>query len=68
MKATYIGQDKSMGFRTGKTYNIETKVKRNMIFLMAEGGKYCPYSRVETLLENWEIKQDEQRKLDWVDF
>lgn len=68
MKAIYIGQDKSMGFRTGKEYNIETKVKRGMIFLMAEGGKYCPYSRVETLLENWNIEQKQGNPLDWTDF
>lgn len=62
MNAKYIGEDGSMGFVKGGVYKIETKVKSQ--WLRKDGWIWvyvknshlsCPYSRVETFLENWKI-------------
>lgn len=60
MIAKFIGEDKSMGFRNGKEYQIETYVagsrKVSFIFVRVVGTKVsCPYRNMEKILENWEI-------------
>ena len=61
MKAKFIGKDNSMGFCEGQIYEIETKVKTNskgkshLWLYDMNSGLYCPYSRMETMLENWKL-------------
>lgn len=60
MTAKFIGRDGSMGFKHGKLYQIETWIDSR---LFSRGGYLwvrdvnsnlsCPYSRLETLLDNW---------------
>lgn len=69
MRARFIGRS-SMGFETGKIYNIKTDCK----IVAKNRGKFgfsdpfpclcvydiysdawCPYSRLETFLKNWEL-------------
>ena len=58
MKAKYIGTNGSMGFKTGKTYNIFTHCKvlnsqPVIIVYCNNDDSWCPYSSLESLLENW---------------
>jgi hypothetical protein len=61
MKAKFIGQIDGTGFVNGKVYNIKTicRLVGNMSCLCVYDAEYnrrwCPYSRLETMLENWEI-------------
>lgn len=65
IKAKFIGKS-GCGFITGKEYEIKTaisKVVKNRVLLDGEylcvydtkSSAMCPYSRLETFLENWEI-------------
>lgn len=66
MKGKFIGKS-AMGFVTGKTYNIESKIQK-----IRKGGRYpfcedmiciciydknsrawCPYQSVEAIMKNW---------------
>lgn len=66
MKAKFIGEDKSMGFRHGEIYDIKTKLQYDLwstnSSIWVHGttkknpqGYKCPYSSLENLVENWEI-------------
>lgn len=62
MKAKFIGEDGSLGFVNGATYNIETCVESHwfsmggLIVVYVVGSRLnCPYSSVEKFLENWEV-------------
>lgn len=62
LKGTFIGKDGTMGFEKGKTYKIKTYVTSQFLrkdgYLWVEdkvSGLKCPYSRLETLLANWDI-------------
>ena len=55
MVGRFIGEDKSMGFRTGHMYKISTICRDNWLILRASGGLWCPYESLEKLLENWKI-------------
>lgn len=56
MKARFIGSHNSMGFQYGQIYTIWTEIKRNMLWLFdVKSSLYCPYSNMETMLDNWEI-------------
>lgn len=67
VKAEFIGKDGSMGFCKGRTYQIRTDVKANSngkVFLWVydiNSKLYCPYSRLETMLDNWMLI-DESRQ------
>lgn len=69
MKARFTGRD-SMGFKHGKTYNVQTKMNIlqrgnpltgeidyvNCICLYdKESPAWCPYESVEAMLRNWEL-------------
>lgn len=67
----FIGANGSMGYQTGKCYEIKTTIERNMIFVWPQNStaKPCPYSNLEKLLENWEIcYTNNQQKDVWDDF
>lgn len=64
MEAKYVGENGSMGFRTGVTYNISTEnkiIKRNRVPVSCicvfdvKSGKWCPYESLEAVMRNWEI-------------
>ena len=64
MKAKFIGEDRSLGFVNGATYNIETCVESNwfsmggLIIVYVVGSRLnCPYSNIEKFLENWEVME-----------
>lgn len=66
IRARFVGQDNSMGFKHGDIYCIKTRVASR--FLSTEGvlvvydchsDLYCPYSRLETFLDNWILLKDE---------
>lgn len=58
MKLIFIGEDGSMGFKRGRTYDcaISAQAGSNRVYLAAfADGKFlrCPYSSLKKLLENW---------------
>ena len=62
MKAKFIGEDGSMGFLKGGVYEIETFIesqrlrKDGWLWVKVKNSPLrCPYSRLETFLENWEV-------------
>lgn len=55
MTGKFIGEDKSMGFRTGHIYNFITMCRGNWLILRTNDDLWCPYESLEKLLENWKI-------------
>ena len=62
MKAKFIGEDGSLGFVNGATYNIFTYVEseifstKGLIFVhVLNSTLKCGYSNIEMFLENWEV-------------
>lgn len=55
--ARFIGQDGSLGFRTGRKYiiTIEQGGSHNWIWVKEISGKSCPYASVDALERNWDI-------------
>lgn len=63
-KMKYIGENKSRGFRTGKIYDVKVYVNT---YLWVEESKIfrpksCPYTRPETLKDNWVALDEQQGK------
>ena len=62
MKATFIGENGSMGLKNGKIYNlIAIKSAAYPIALQVQEQKQksfvCPYNSFESLFKNWEFKE-----------
>ena len=67
IRAKFKGKDKSMGFSKGSTYIVKTTVHKHksglfggskmviVLFDMDNTTRYCFYSSVESMLDNWEI-------------
>lgn len=65
MKAKFIGENGSMGFKKGKIYDLNCDIKpgtwhnnkrRAFIYLYSKCDKsWCPYESLEAVLANWEI-------------
>lgn len=55
MVGRFIGEDKSMGFRTGHIYKFTTTCLGNSLILRTSDGLWCPYGNMEKLLENWKL-------------
>lgn len=61
MKAKFIGKNGSIGFVSGKIYDIKTKCgfvfgKETVLIVSDKNSrKNCPYSCLETMLQNWEL-------------
>lgn len=61
MKAKFIGKNGSMGFVTGRIYNIKTRCgfvygkTPCLIVVDVLNKNSCPYSSLESMLENWEL-------------
>ncbi len=70
-RAVFVGADGSMGFEHGRGYKIKVRKKRwwswysklpGNIILTAETApflreRFCPYSSMEKLEENWELER-----------
>ena len=56
ISAIFTGTDKSLGYRTGKNYNLKVKYYNEHISIEGNNTKLCLYSSSETLLKNWNIK------------
>lgn len=71
LKGRFIGADGSNGFRKGKVYDVQTFIKNGYLFIEStdKTTKPCPYSRAETLLENWDIAENKgEQEEEWADF
>lgn len=56
MRAVFTGKDGSMGFKKGKEYQIETRVKNGYLWVVdLSTGNSFPYESLESLLENWRL-------------
>lgn len=53
MKMQFIGKNNSLGYITGKTYDVSLKTVDDMIVLMCKGHLICPYSSLKALANNW---------------
>lgn len=59
LKGRFIGENGSMGFEHGKTYQFSTKVDNGLIKLTVNDFSkqkqlYCYYSNLESLMANWD--------------
>jgi len=57
IKAIFIGENGSLGYETGKEYELillDSTIKRRK-----DLTGVCPYRSVETFLQNWKIKYAE---------
>lgn len=55
-RAVFIGQDWSMGYRTGETYSLEMWISGGKIWVDRGGWNgRCPYSSMKALLKNWKF-------------
>lgn len=58
LKAKYKGKNNSVGFKTGQIYELKSQCIDNVIVIWTSDHKLsCPYSRIETFLENWILLQ-----------
>lgn len=59
MIARFIGQNGSMGFKTGKKYviSLDQGGKNNWIWVKEMFGRACPYESIEAVARNWDIEK-----------
>ena len=70
MRAIFIGEDGSRGFKYGQTYELNSDIRpihiggkifgqeKTCICLFDRNSKaWCPYSSLEKILENWRFLQ-----------
>lgn len=55
LKAKFIGQDGSMGFKKGEDYNL---FLFGNIIIEYKSKTRCPYGSVESFLKNWRIIEE----------
>ena len=53
--ATFIGQDFSMGYRTGVTYRIRIDFYDSSLILHCGNHPPCPYDTKTAFFKNWKI-------------
>jgi len=53
----FVGENMSMGFETGRVYNLRLTTTAGQIKIEASGNEelYCLYSSVRNFMKNWEI-------------
>ena len=59
VNATFTGTDKSLGYRTGKDYNLKISYHNEYISIENKKREFCLYSSTGSLLRNWNIKEIE---------
>lgn len=55
----FKGTNGSCGFQTGRRYSVQIDIVGKQLWLTSEGTqgkKFCPYSNMEALLRNWDLK------------
>lgn len=55
----FKGTNGSCGFQTGRRYPVQIDIVGKQLWLTSEGAqgkKFCPYSSMEALLRNWDLK------------
>ena len=50
----FIGQDYSMGFRKGNSYEVKIYSDYHFIWIETKDGRRCPYTNPQALACNWE--------------
>ena len=54
--AIFTGKNGSMGFRAGRFYAVTiVKRKGEVVLIAPDDGLKCPYSSLDTMLNNWHI-------------
>ena len=56
-RAVFIGQDGSMGYRNGQSYDLMIMIRDRRIWVSSQYASICPYDTMRALLKNW--------KFDW---
>lgn len=52
----FTGKNGSMGFRAGRFYAVTiVKRKGEVVLIAPDDGLKCPYSSLDTMLNNWHI-------------
>lgn len=62
VSAIFQGEDRSMGYRTGKEYLISIEKVGLFFWVSVLGAKYfkpksCPYGSWQKVLDNWELPE-----------
>ena len=55
----FKGTNGSCGFQTGRRYSVQIDIVSKQLWLISkgvQGKKFCPYSSMEALLQNWDLK------------
>lgn len=56
VSAIFTGKNGSMGFRAGRFYAVTiVKRKGEVVLIAPDDGLKCPYSSLDTMLNNWHI-------------
>lgn len=59
MKLKFIGEDGSMGLRTGEVYDIRIFIKGECLWVEWKVNLYtvksCPYISTQSFAQNWEL-------------
>lgn len=67
IQGRYMGEDGSMGFNKYCLYEFKAILRQNddqnWLWLYTKTGLCCPYSRLNTLLDNWQIEDEEGLKM-----
>lgn len=59
IKATFTGRDYSLGFRTGKSYILCTRIHSNLLWIETPNKKMaCGYANAEAFLANWKVETE----------
>jgi hypothetical protein len=54
--AVFTGTDRSLGYRTGREYNLIVDYYHDHISIDGKHVEFCLYSSLKALLKNWDIK------------
>lgn len=59
MKLKFIGEDGSMGLRTGEIYDTRIFIKGEYLWVEWKASLYsvksCPYTSTQSFAQNWEL-------------
>jgi len=57
IKAKFIGEDSSLGYRNSRVYRLVKAKTPNghIVISKVDGLGYCPYTSEKTFKENWEL-------------
>jgi DNA-directed RNA polymerase subunit RPC12/RpoP len=62
MKGIFTGKDGSMGFETGRMYDLKSHIDNELIYLNdLNSSSFCFYFSVENMCKNWFILPNKER-------